>query len=537
MHSLQSSIASVTVFSDRAQIIRRAKSSFKSGTHNIEFSGLPRGIDEQSIQLAGKGNVLIKAVNFATRNLKTESSEKLNELLAQKEGVEDKLAEITDEVKRLEGQKDFVKAIAGRITAPVERANSDELSPESWQGMLSFQMEHLERIDKEIRETAQNNRKLNEELDWINREIRQIRQASSKTERVVSAELELDQDAEVELLLSYLVHGASWEPVYDLRVDTNDKAIMLSYQGLVRQSTGEDWSGIRLSLSTAKPHIHGNPPEILPHFLRKFVPPPPMPKPMVRSAKKMSKKASRSMMESAVAEPMAEAEFDDVMYGARANRSTSTVKEQSASVVFEVNDTTDIPSGKDPHQVMILQTKLSGKFTHSSVPSLSPFAFLQADVTNDSEFPLLAGNANIYMDGHYISKSSLKFIAPGEDFEISLGVDEAVKVEYKIVGKFRKSEGFIGPKKEKQVFNNLITVTNRKSISIKIEIKDKYPISQDNDIKVELIKPRYEADTEALKKDEQNILTFNKEIAAGEKWEIPVEYQVVYPKDLKVDGI
>ena len=534
MNSLSSSIRSITVFSDRAQISRTTKIKLEAGTHQIEFADLPSRIDEKSIQLAGKGPALIKNVSFATRNLKTESSQRLEKLLGMKEQMEDQLAEIRDQANRLKSQKAFVDAITGRITAPIENASPNELSPESWQGMLTFQMEQGERIDREIREVSVKERKIRKEIDFINREIKKAQKGSNKTVRVVGADLVVNETADLELTLTYLVGGAGWEAIYDLRVDSQEREVELSYQAMVRQSTGEDWSGAKLSLSTAKPHIHGNPPELQPHFLRRYLPPP-APKPMVRSSKKM--------LRSSV--PMAEpdAEFFGAMEDAVAvaggdmSHEEVTVNTQAASVVFEINGDIHIPGDNEPHQVMILQTKLSGEFTHTTVPSLSPYAFLQTEVTNDSDFPLLSGNANIYMDGHYISQSYLSFIAPGETFDISLGVDEAVKVEHKFVGKFRKTEGFIGTKKEKQSYQYLTTITNRKKGPIKIEVKDKFPVSQDNDIKVELIKPDYQDDTKTLKKDAQNMLTFTRELPAGDKWEIPIEYHVVYPKDIKVVGL
>ena len=66
------------------------------------------------------------------------------------------------------------------------------------------------------------------------------------------------------LLLTYMVEGASWSPSYDIRVDTNTAAakgeLQLSYFGLVKNGSGEDWEACKLSLSTAKPSKAGMPP-------------------------------------------------------------------------------------------------------------------------------------------------------------------------------------------------------------------------------------------------------------------------------------
>lgn len=59
------------------------------------------------------------------------------------------------------------------------------------------------------------------------------------------------QPAPVELELEYHVPGAGWVPVYQLRLDGRSGAGTLVLRACVAQRTGEDWSGVRLGLSTA----------------------------------------------------------------------------------------------------------------------------------------------------------------------------------------------------------------------------------------------------------------------------------------------
>ncbi|GAA3650462.1 hypothetical protein GCM10023079_44490 [Streptomyces chitinivorans] len=58
---------------------------------------------------------------------------------------------------------------------------------------------------------------------------------------------------EVELEIEYHVPGATWSPVYQLRLDGTASASggTLVLRACVAQRTGEDWTGVRLGLSTA----------------------------------------------------------------------------------------------------------------------------------------------------------------------------------------------------------------------------------------------------------------------------------------------
>ena len=64
--------------------------------------------------------------------------------------------------------------------------------------------------------------------------------------------------------LRYAVPGASWVPSYDARLRAADRAIELTYYGMVRNATGEDWNGIALTLSTARPGLGGGAPGLCP---------------------------------------------------------------------------------------------------------------------------------------------------------------------------------------------------------------------------------------------------------------------------------
>ena len=55
----------------------------------------------------------------------------------------------------------------------------------------------------------------------------------------------------VTLEIAYMVTGVAWKPAYDIRVNSNRPQISLTYYGLVKQATGEDWEGVKLVLTTA----------------------------------------------------------------------------------------------------------------------------------------------------------------------------------------------------------------------------------------------------------------------------------------------
>ena len=173
---------------------------------------------------------------------------------------------------------------------------------------------------------------------------------------------------------------------------------------------------------------------------------------------------------------------------------------------------------------------------YSVVPKLSQFAYLTAEITNNSEFPLLAGTSHIYLDSNYVADSSIAALYPDEKFSVSLGIDEGLSVERKRLNTFEETSGFFS-KKAKITYEYQIKVTNNKASTKKIEVRDQLPVPQNEDITVELIKPEYTADTAALKKTSEDFLIWTGTLKPGETWNIPFSFSVQYPENMKISGL
>lgn len=60
-------------------------------------------------------------------------------------------------------------------------------------------------------------------------------------QQVIGVFLTVREEAEIQLLVSYVVSNASWTPKYDLRVSSAERTMQVNYFGMVQQNTGEDW--------------------------------------------------------------------------------------------------------------------------------------------------------------------------------------------------------------------------------------------------------------------------------------------------------
>ena len=123
-----------------------------------------------------------------------------------------------------------------------------------------------------------------------------------------------------------------------------------------------------------------------------------------------------------------------------------------------------------------------------------------------------------------------------EKFKLPLGIDEGLKIEHKLVKRFTKDEGLFS-KRIKINFEYHIIIINNKKIDCKIKIKDQVPVSQHQDIKVELSEPRIKENSPALHKNNEGIIEWNQVIKPAEKSVLELKFTVDYPKDVIVQGI
>jgi uncharacterized protein (TIGR02231 family) len=231
--------------------------------------------------------------------------------------------------------------------------------------------------------------------------------------------------------------------------------------------------------------------------------------------------APQAMMAQAAA-PMVENELKE-----------TEIQEENTSFTFLLPRKVDILSDGEPHKVSISKTSAEAKFSWFTIPKLISNAFLKATMKNPFAFPLLSGPVSVFLDQKLVGTASVNspVLADGE-LELSLGIDEGIKIERKLVKKYTDYAGLIN--KETTVnFEYAIEITNGKSKEITLDLNDQFPISRNEKIRVELKSPK--GDEAVL--NEEGKISWKITLAPGAKKSIPVKFSVSYPKEMNVSGL
>ncbi|MDH4138240.1 MAG: DUF4139 domain-containing protein, partial [Anaerolineae bacterium] len=346
----------------------------------------------------------------------------------------------------------------------------------------------------------------------------------------------------------YVVRNASWQPLYDLRLDSGPISNLqspisnldLTYLGQVTQRTGENWEEVALSLSTAKPALATILPELRPWYVSVPAPlPPPTAAPVPRAARLLKAAPAPPAQPVAAFETltgMEEEEAEPVEMEAV----TAEVEETGAALTFRVAKPANIPSDGSPHKTTVAALSLTPRLDYVAVPKLVSQAYRRATVTNDTDYVFLPGPANVFYGGEYVGTTTLATIvsgqepgavAPGQEFKVFLGVDERIKVSRELLAS-EVDKKFIGDRRRLH-YAYRIKVQNLRDEREKVIVSDQIPVARHEEIKVRLDM----AEPKPTKQTELGILKWELDLEPGEEQAIRFDFNVEYPRSLAVIGL
>lgn len=524
MIELKSKISEVVVYPQLALVKRVATHQFNAGKHEVCFETVPHEMVNESVQLTGEGNAMIYDVEVETVYIKEVTNEQAE--TARKKLVEKSKAKELLEIETEVTDKKY--AFLERMLATVTNDNQKQVNfnPLDWHKMLEF-------YGQQLKESAQKKYTLQEKIEAIEVEINALELLIAdadeyKYKKRIKCILAVENEQEVLLQTAYMMPGASWTPKYDVRANGTSKSLKIDYSAFVTQKTGEDWIDSKIFLSTATPHSNQKEPELRAWNIgfERFISGGNEKMDMMLEAREPALAPKMEMARSMKKEKALP----------KIQKPQATVQADTTSVKFEITNNQTILSNNKQHSLTIYSADFQSEFIYSTVPKLTEDAFLKAKCKNSSDYPFLPGKTHIFLDNHFVGNAFMKSILPNEEFDIDLGIDKAIKVEHKQLKKYHSDEGLFN-KKNKYVFEYLITVENLKKTAELLKVKDQIPTSQDENLSVNLISPKIKENSENLKKTTENFIEWKFELKPLEKKEIELVFAIEYPKNETITGI
>ena len=529
-----STITAVTVYADRAVVTRTATAELTGGTAELVFANLPESLNEQSLQVSGRGTAQATILDVSAKQTYVDftPNERVKTLQDQLKGLVKQTRGLEDRQAALDAQTSILARMEAALFTPpakdVPRADLNQFT-----ASLTYLSEQRVKIIAERTAIEEQREEVSGKIDTVRAQLNELRGAGGRGYKTVTVRVTAAQAGNLEVALSYAVPNASWSPSYDARVLSAEHAVALGYFGLVRQNTGEEWKDVALTLSTARPGLGGAAPALTPWQLdllrddvvrlEKFAVTGSAMRGQVSQDKAMNMQAMTSNA------PLA----DELRFKEKdAELSQATIETGATSAVFKIATAASVPSDNSPQKVPITTAKLAANPEYLTVPKRQALAYLTAKVVNASEFPLLAGAMNVFLDGTFVATSRVRTVMPGEKFDLALGADEGISVKHKRVQKFTEDTGLTNSGK-RITYEYLLTIQNNKKTAERVIVVDQLPLSRNEKIVVKQLAP----DAKDVKPTDEGALKWSLDLKPGEKRELTVKFTVDYANDVNVAGL
>ena len=525
MPVVSGAIAEVTVYRGQALVTRSINVELAAGASEVIVGDLPGKIIPESLYAQTLGDIQVLSVRYREKAIKDDTREGVKTLDAKIEAVAKQLGHANSDLKHLHSQWDNMFSKLRGFT--VEAANID-LN----RGLLTFEpisqlTTFIEEKGLEYHQRATELRDqigaLKKELDLLKRRRKKLDAGRSRTEREAVLFVRKTGNKKVQIKLSYLVKGANWLPQYNLRANPDKSSVLIEYNAVVNQTSGEDWNGVALSLSTAEPAMVAGVPALEPMTVV-LASMGPGNRPQAQSAgvpfgtvgggdagyvdqfryfsdlakdrREQGKKGASAQKELNRLASTSQ-NLDLVVSREALERMKERISEiariEGVSVTYNLPGELTLPSRTDQQLVTVAAITAEADFTLVATPLLTDYVYLQAELLNKSDVVLLPGPASMFRNGEFVGKSDLSIVTVGERFTAGFGIDSQVQVVRELEDKKTRIQG--GNRID--TYHYRIALNNYRSTTAELRLLDRLPSTDDSSIKIELLKTDPELSTDA----------------------------------------
>ncbi|MFT3839903.1 MAG: DUF4139 domain-containing protein [Myxococcaceae bacterium] len=247
--ALSAPVTDVTVYSDRARVVRSANVTL-SGAQALELPLLPQSTDVSSVRLEATG-ADVKRVDLSWLSEDQLPTDEAKKTLDALQAVDDQLALTNGELAAVTGQVRSLESLTPTLPPEDALKPAAKLSSQGWDKTVAFVADQLTKLHARAETLGSKRDDLNDQRQQLAEKARLL--AAVRVRQGWKVVAQVSGNGPAKLSLSYMVQRARWYPLYDLTLDPETSKVSVAFSGLVSQESGEDWSEAALVLSTAIP--------------------------------------------------------------------------------------------------------------------------------------------------------------------------------------------------------------------------------------------------------------------------------------------
>lgn len=502
----------VTLFEDRAHVVRRGVVALPAGSVVVQVSGVAPVVSDRTLRaLLVKGPAGTTVVEARMRRLKLIlSGDKPEET----QRMRRELQAAEQEVAAADGRIDALRQDITTYEEVRQQAFSEVAVDAAWgRGGAPEWRGHLDRVgqaEAAARASLADEMVAREALARRQSDLVDLLNARQRPDAVLTTTLEIQLDVpeagEAELECAYTVPGACWRPAHTARL-VGGKLDFQS-EACVWQNTGEDWSDVRLSFSTQR--------------LSRGVEPPPLASDVVS----VQKKAAQLVVEAREQEVAT----TGLGAGVKTVSQVPGIDDGGETRHIEAAAPASVPSDGRPHRVPVFDFEASATLTRVVMAELSLAVHLRSEQVNGATLPLLAGPVDLVRESGFVGRTALTFVAPGEKFALGWGPDAALRVR-RDHDTVEEQTTLMNALSAWTTLDHRITVrlSNIGEEPVQIEVTERMPVSEVEKVQI-VAEPKNT--TQAATPDKDGFVKWSVAVPPNEHGTVKLHYKLKRHRDV-----
>jgi len=577
---LAGKIGEVTVYRGQALVTRDVEFAAVAGAQEIVVSPLPERVIPESLYAVGDADVTVRAVRYRVTAVGEEPRDEVR-------AIDDQLKEKGREQKRiaselgvLESKSRYLDKLENfvAVTATAETSKGS-LNPQALTDTSLFIFQQRTETAGQKLDLENEKAEIENDINTLNRQRSELMRGSSKTQREAVLLIDSARARQVKCKLSYLVSGVNWSPAYSARLNDKKDRLALEYHAVVNQMSGEDWSNVKLTLSTTRPNMIAVTPILTPLWISLTAGGQPAKfaeegyreqRSNINRQLKLNDNNAGVVMPGAAgpqgvtnAPSVGIPSFDNASAGIgweqnvlagqlqnlelsardediRQSRNAQAEETEGLAVAYDLPGAVSLQSRTDQQMFRIATLDLKADSFYNAVPLLSDFVYLTADAVNTSEYPLLPGTYNAYVNGSFAGRGWLPLVARGQGLTIGLGSETQILAVRELVDKKTDIRGG----NQIVTYNYRVRLQNFMAQPAKVRLWDRAPQAPDSAVTISLtgLEPALSTDAQYLaEKRPRGLLRWDLEVPAGasgvKALEVKYQLQMEFDKNYAIGEI
>jgi uncharacterized protein (TIGR02231 family) len=500
---LDAPVRQVTLLEDRAQVRRLGSLRLPRGQHQLIVKDVAPVLQDLSLRATATGHakVVDARVQRAMRVTKEEKPERVRALEQDIEALTEKLGRLSEDKALAEQKRLRVEQVLDRGLTELPEDVAWGLAHAQWKDTLEGLFEKSRGLTARVLELDQAMREATEERARLVTQRQAFDRPDASFVAWLLADVVVAEEGEVEVSFEYTSPNALWRPMHSARL--LDGRFVFESRAAVWQNTGEDWKDVRLVFSTARASLGIEPPLLSDDLL---------------TAQKKSEKLVVQAREVVIQKARESG-------GGAATTTPSTIElpgvDDGGEIrTLEAARPCTVPSDGRVNTVALFDFTAAPRTKLVAFPELELRVFLKSLQKNESRFPILPGPVELLLQNGFVGWTKVLFVAPGEEFALSFGPDEAIRVARADREREQEARDDKWKTKTSSVW---VYLSNLGDAPKSVVVTERMPVSELAQVKVELSSKRT---SPKPKVDENGFATWTLELAPHSQTQLAFAYDV-----------